>query len=87
MKITRVSDIIGHLKSEGTLTGLVKAGAFSSTVATYYAINERLREKSQRKRTPKHQIISSVAEEFRVDASTVYRAKKMMTTILQNCEK
>lgn len=79
LKVARVSDLLRKLEAEGSLQELVKAGVVSTTVLSYYEIVKLLEEKAaKRKRARKLTLVSEVAHEFRVEQTTVYRARLLM---------
>lgn len=79
LKVARVSDLLAKLEAEGSLQELVKAGVVSTTVLSYYEIVKLLEEKAaKRKRARKLTLVSEVANEFKVEQTTVYRARVLM---------
>lgn len=75
----RVSELLRKLDEQDSLKPLVSAGVVSTTVLNYFHIAERLEEKSKKsKRANKMRIITEVAHEFKVEQTTIYRAKAFM---------
>ena len=84
----RVSDLLRKLEEEDKLKQLVNAGVVSTTVLYYYEIVKLLEEKAaKRKRARKLTLVSEVAQEFRVEQTTVYRARSFMAKELGNFAK
>lgn len=84
MNQEQVSDFIAGLKESGKLKKLVKLGIIPLGIVTKFEMHERIKHQkaNTRKKLGRVEIISIVAEEFRVDQSTVYRAQQLMVNII-----
>lgn len=75
----RIFDVIQQLRDQGILIHLVRAGLIGSKAVLYFEMTEQFEQEVQRKKsTPKTIVTAIVAERFKVEVTTVYRARKIM---------
>jgi hypothetical protein len=81
----QIFDLIKELKDEGLLTNMVRCGLIGSKASTYFDIVEAYEEKIKRSpSSSKTMICFDVANMFKVEVTTVYRARKLMKSDLQS---
>jgi transcription initiation factor TFIID subunit TAF12 len=80
----RIFDLLKELRDQGVLTNLVRAGLIGSKAVVYFEMTEQFEEEVRRKpNVPKTIVTANVAERFKVEVTTVYRARKIMLSNLQ----